>query len=150
MELKLIDHNVNAIAFEKDGRRYGMCCAWCTQVAPDRLICAIGPQSATGRAIAKGNTVGFSNLAKDQQGVAFQLGDLERHSDSADKTAGLDVRTDGGAIFVNGARAAAKCTVLDVLHLDGIEAENIVYLKIEDGTAADGAALVISDLGLGA
>ena len=37
MAIKALDHNVNIIALEKNGRRYAMCCAWVTQVAADKL-----------------------------------------------------------------------------------------------------------------
>ena len=75
MEIKAVDHSVNIVGVEKNGRKYAMCVAWATQVAEDKLICAIGPQSATGRAIAAGDIIGFSNLTKAQIPVAFQLGD---------------------------------------------------------------------------
>ena len=35
MSIKAIDPNVNIIAMRKDGKNYGMCCAWCTQAAED-------------------------------------------------------------------------------------------------------------------
>lgn len=148
MAIKAVDHNVNIIALEKNGRRYAMCCAWVTQVAADKLIAAIGPQSATGKVIAKGDTLGFSNLTSEQKHIAFQIGDLNTHSDTADKLAGIAIHTDGGAIFVDGARAEAKCAVLDVLHLPGIEAKNIVYMQIESGKENGGSSLHISDLGM--
>ena len=146
MNIKAVDHNVNIIAMEKNGRKYGMCCAWCTQIAEDKLLCAIGPQSATGRAIESGDIIGFSNLKKEQAMIAFQLGDLQKHSNTTDKLTGVDYRVDEGAILINGARAEVKCRVLDVLHLQGIEAENVVYLQMLDGKESGGAALHISDL----
>ena len=148
MEIKAVDHNVNIIALEKNGRRYALCCAWVTQVAEDKLIAAIGPQSATGKVIEKGDTLGFSNLTTEQKHIAFKIGDLNTHSDTADKLTGIPFHTDGGAILIDGARAEAKCTVLDVLHLPKIEAENIVYRQIEDGKINGGTSLHISDLGM--
>ena len=146
MDIKAVDHSVNIIAMEKNGTRYGMCCAWAMQAAEDKILCAIGPQSATGRAMEPGDTVGFSNLRKDQAMIAFQMGDLEKHSGEADKLVGIDFRVDDGAILINGARTEIKCKVIDVLHLPGIEMENIVYLQMEDGRENGGDALHISDL----
>ena len=146
MEIKAVDHSVNIVGVEKNGRKYAMCVAWATQVAEDKLICAIGPQSATGRAIAAGDIIGFSNLTKAQIPVAFQLGDVNRHSDSDNKLTGIDYKMDETAIIINGARAEIKCKVINIIHLSGIEAENIIYLQMLDGKQNEGDALHISDL----
>lgn len=146
MNIKAVDHSVNIIAMQKNGRNYGMCCAWCTQAGEDKLLCCVGPQSTTGRALEKGDTVGFSNLNRNQAGIAFQLGDLNRHSADADKLAGLTYTVDEGAILIPGARTEIKCRVLDILHLPGIEMENVLYLQMVDGKENGGEALHISDL----
>ncbi|MBR0079785.1 MAG: flavin reductase [Synergistaceae bacterium] len=146
MEIKAIDHNVNILAMQKNGKKYGMCCAWCTQAGADKLICCVGPQSATGQAMEKGDIVGFSNLNKDQKMIAFQLGDLQRHSSDTDKLAGVDHIVDEGAILIGDARAQVKCQVIDILHLPGIEAENVLYLQMLSGKENGGDALHIADL----
>ena len=105
MEIKAIDHNVNIIAMRKNGKNYGMCCAWCTQAGADKLICCVGPQSTTGQALEKGDIVGFSNLNKAQMMTAFQLGDLQKHSADTDKLAGVDYSVDDGAILISGANS---------------------------------------------
>ncbi|MBQ9263270.1 MAG: flavin reductase [Clostridia bacterium] len=146
MEIKAIDHNVNIIALQKNGKNYGMCCAWCTQAAADKLICCVGPQSATGRAIEKGDIIGFSNLNKAQMPIAFRLGDINSHSSETDKLAGIDYTVDEGAVLINDARVVVKCQVIDILHLPGIEMENILYLQMADGKENGGEALHIADL----
>lgn len=149
MEVKAIDHGVNAVCMEKGGIRYGMINAWAMQVSAERMLVAIGPQSATGQAIEKGDTVGFSNLAKGQERVVFALGDMERHSGEADKLEGIDVHQEGSAITIAGARSEAVCRVLDVLSLDGLGSERVFYLEMVGGSV-DGAAeaMHISDLGM--
>ena len=146
MEIKAIDHNVNIIAMQKNGKNSGMCCAWCTQAGADKLICCVGPQSTTGQALEKGDIVGFSNLNKAQMMIAFQLGDLQKHSADTDKLAGVDYSVDDGAILISGARAEVKCQVIDILHLSGIEAENVLYLQMLSGKENGGDALHIADL----
>ena len=146
MNIKAIDHNVNIIAMQKNNRNYGMCCAWCTHVGEDKLLCCVGPQSTTGQALEKGDFVGFSNLNKTQKNIAFQLGDLKKHSSEFDKFGGIDFSVDEGAILINGARACVKCQVIDILHLPGIEMENILYLQMLDGKENGGEALHIADL----
>ena len=101
MEIKAIDHNVNIIAMQKNGKNYGMCCAWCTQAGADKLICCVG---------------------------------------------GVDYSVDDGAILISGARAEVKCQVIDILHLSGIEAENVLYLQMLSGKENGGDALHIADL----
>lgn len=148
MEIKAVDHNVNIIAMEKNGKRYAMCCAWVTQVGPKQVICAIGPQSSTGNAIEAGDIIGISNLKKEQKMIAFQLGDMDRHSADTDKLGGIDFYSDDGAIVINNARVEMKAKVVEVLHLKELEAENIVYAQILKGKENGGDALHISDLGM--
>ena len=50
MDIKAIDHNVNVLAMKKNGKRYGMCVAWATQISADHILCAVGGQSSTGNA----------------------------------------------------------------------------------------------------
>ncbi len=146
MPISAVDHSVNIIAMEKDGHKYAMCCAWVTHCAENRLICFVGPQSVTGSNLRKGDTVGFSNLAKGQERIAFSIGDLKRHSPDSDKLNGIDCYVDEGALLIRGARCEAKCRVIDVLHLEGIEAENALYLEILSAKENEGSPLHISDL----
>lgn len=53
---------------------------------------------------------------------------------------------DEGAILISGARAEVKCQVIDILHLTGIEAENVLYLQMLSGKENGGDALHIADL----
>lgn len=94
----------------------------------------------------KGDIVGFSNLNKSQMMIAFQLGDLQKHSADTDKLPGVDYSVDEGAILISGARAELKCQVIDILHLTGIEAENVLYLQMLSGKENGGDALHIADL----
>lgn len=143
MEIKALDHSVNIIAMEKNGHAYAMCCAWAMMVDYDKLLCALGSQSVTGNQIQKGDIIGFSSLKKEQKSVAVQLGD--RHSDTVDKLAGLDYRTEDGAILINGSLSEISCKVIDVLHLAGIESENVIYLEMIKGKENAGDALHMSD-----
>ena len=73
------------------------------------------------------------------QGLKKNFGDLQ-------VLQGIDFSVDEGAILINGARACVKCQVIDVLHLPGIEQENILYLQMLDGKENGGEALHIADL----
>ena len=144
MKLEAVDHCASVIALEKGGKRYGMCCAWAMNADYDRVVCLIGSQSATGRAIAKGDVVGFSNLLRSQAAIAAKLGD--GHSDSMDKFEGIDIDVDGGAITIPGSRVVMRCQVIDVMSLPGQDGDRLVYMQILDGVKNGGDALRMSDL----
>ena len=96
MEIKAVDHSVNIVGVEKNGRKYAMCVAWATQVAEDKLICAIGPQSATGRAIAAGDLLALIKVSqrfrscKFRSRIAFLL--LGKHKFQVYLVVGIVVR----------------------------------------------------------
>ena len=145
MSMSIIDHNVNIVALKKNGKNYGMCCAWAMQVSEDKILCAIGPQSTTGKIISVGDVIGFSNLQKNQINIAFQLGDIDKHSADTDKLTGIDYREDEGAILIKNAHAEIKCRVIDVLHLKQIESENLIYLQILDTKENNGKKISIQN-----
>ena len=147
MDIKAIDHNVNVLAMKKNGKRYGMCVAWATQISADHILCAVGGQSSTGNAIEEGDIVGFSNLANGQQMVCFTLGDMEKHSDTVDKFVNIPCAEDDGAILIDGARTAIKCRVIKRVKIEGVDTANMVCLEMLSGNENDVPALHIADLG---
>lgn len=124
----LFDYNVSVIAYVKDGRKYGMTCAWFMPADYDKLLCLMGMQSITGHNIQKGDIIGVSILSEDQVDVANILGN--NHSNEVDKFEGLDYEICDTAILVNNACRKMICKVIDILHLEGIEADNLIYLSI--------------------
>lgn len=141
--LNALDHSVNVIAYKKDNVNYAMCAAWCMNADYDKLLCLLGNQSVTGHNIKKGDIVGFSSLNKNQKDIAEKIGGS--HSNEEDKLKGIDVLFYDNAIVINNACSMLKCEVIDVLHLDGIEKDNLLYLRIIDGKNNDGVALHMSD-----
>ena len=122
------DYSVSVIALNKDNRKYGMTCAWFMPVDYDKLLCLLGAQSKTGHIIEKGDIIGVSVLNENQVDVANLLGD--RHSDEVDKFLGVDYEIKDTAILINKASRKMVCKVIDVLHLEGIEVDNLLYLNI--------------------
>ena len=125
---EILDHSVNVIAYEKDGKTYSMCAAWCMNVDYDKLMCLLGSQSVTGNNIKKGDIIGFSSLGINQKNIAERIG--SNHSNTFNKLDGIDYKLDEGAILISNAKTMSKCLVLDVLHPKGIEVDNLLYLKI--------------------
>ena len=124
----LYDYSVSVIAFKKEDKKYGMTCAWFMPADYDKMLCLLGTQSVTGHNIQKGDIIGMSILSADQADVANKMGD--KHSNEVDKFIGLDYEFKDSAILVNNASRKMVCKVIDVLHLDGIEADNLIYLNI--------------------
>ncbi len=128
MSFKALDHSVNILAFEKENKKYAMCCAWSMMVDYDKLLCLLGSQSITGKTIKKGDILGFSSLNKEQKEIAIQLG--EDHSNEKDKLKGISYSKDQTAILISNACTELVCEVMDVLHLNEIEEDNLIYLRI--------------------
>lgn len=128
MGFTAFNYGANVIAFEKENRKYAMTCAWAMQVDYDKILCLLGSQSVSGKAIKKGDIIGVSVLSNLQEAVAFKLG--ENHSDEVNKLEGIDYIFDDSAILIGGSSKTMKVEVIDVLHLEGIEEDNLVYGKV--------------------
>ena len=124
----LYDYSVSVIAYQKNDNKYGMTCAWFMPADYDKMLCLLGTQSVTGHNIQKGDIIGMSILSANQADVANKMGD--KHSNEVDKFIGLDYEVKDSAILVNNASRKMVCKVIDVLHLEGIEADNLIYLNI--------------------
>lgn len=141
--MSYLDHSVNIIAYQKDNINYAMCCAWSMNVDYDKLLCLLGSQSVTGKNIKKGDIIGFSSLAQNQKDIAEKIGD--NHSNTTDKLKGIKYHVEDGAILIDDSLSMIKCVVIDVLHLEEIEEDNLIYLKALDAKEQDGIFLHMSD-----
>ncbi len=117
-------------AYQKDGRKYGMTCAWAMQVDYDKLVCLIGSQSDTGRQIKEGQEIGVSVLTKHQKAIAEHFG--EEHSSSFDKFEGVTYTAKGSSLLIPNSARAMVCQVIEVLHLKGIEEDQLVYVSVKE------------------
>ncbi|HHU24051.1 MAG: flavin reductase [Bacilli bacterium] len=135
MGISVFNYGANAVCFEKKGRKFGMICSWATQVDYDKIVMLLGSQSATGKNLAKGDIIGVSVLSVNQEDVKNTLG--ENHSDFVDKFANLDYSTISNAILIPNASVNMVVEVIDVLHLEGIEEDHLVYGLIKSYTKND-------------
>jgi flavin reductase (DIM6/NTAB) family NADH-FMN oxidoreductase RutF len=143
MRLNAFNYGANAVCFKKNERKYGMICSWATQVDYDKIVMLLGAQSVTGKNIAKGDIVGVSVLSTMQEDVMNTLGN--DHSDEVDKFEKLDYTLVDTAILINDASVTMVVEVIDVLHLAGIEEDNLVYGLIKSYTLEDVAMMTIND-----
>ena len=70
----------------------------------------------------------FQLYAKNKKNVAIKLGD--NHSNEINKLEGVSYYMDGSAILINNSKNEIVCEVIDVLHLEGIEEDYLVYFKV--------------------
>lgn len=141
MELRAFNYGANAVCYDKNGHRYGMICAWATQVDYDKVVMLLGAQSVTGKNMAKGDIIGVSVLSSRQKDVMDVLG--SDHSDEVDKFASFDFSMEDTAILINDASINMVVEVIDILHLPGIEEDNLIYGLIKSYTKSDKPMLTI-------
>jgi flavin reductase (DIM6/NTAB) family NADH-FMN oxidoreductase RutF len=125
MELSAFNYGANAVSFIKNGKKYGMICAWAMQADYDKILMLLGAQSITGENISKGDIIGVSALNENQKDVVDALG--LSHSDDTDKFINIKYTIKDSAILINDASNCMIVEVLDVLHLNGIEEDNLIY-----------------------
>jgi len=135
MELSAFNYGANAVGFIKDEKKYGMICAWAMQADYDKLLMLLGAQSVTGKNIKKGDIIGVSALSENQQEVVDALG--SSHSDSSDKFANIKYTLKDSAILIDNASNCMIVEVLDVLHLNAIKEDNLIYGLVKSYTSSD-------------
>ena len=127
MSLRAFNSGCNVIALLKDGKKYGMVCAWAMHTDYDRVALLIGSQSVTGKVINVGDFVGLSALAEGQEDIAHKLG--ENHSDVGDKFAGIEVEPSGVALYIKDAKVKMYCEVSKINVING-EGDKMVFLNV--------------------
>lgn len=147
MNPNVFHYGVNAVCLIKNGKKYGMICSWAAQADYDKVLLVLGTQSVTGKNICKGDIIGVSALNEDQRDVVDALG--YSHSDAADKLADIKYTiVQDSAILIDDASVCMVVRVLDVLHLEGCEDDNVVYGLIESVTTNDRRMLSLSQCDL--
>ncbi len=119
---------VNVVAYEKDGKKYGMSCAWGTHIDYDSILLLIGSQSDTGNNLKIGDRVGVSALAKGQEDIAIHFG--EKHSKSFNKFGKYELLNDEGALLVPNSHTQMVCEVLNILHPTTSPEDNMIEFKV--------------------
>lgn len=134
-QLSAFNYGANAVSYIKDEKKYGMICAWAMQADYDKILMLLGAQSVTGKNIKKGDIIGVSALSENQQDVADALG--QNHSDNTDKFKNIKYTIKGSAILIDDASNCMVVEVIDVLHLKGIEEDNLIYGLVKSYISSD-------------
>ncbi len=132
----------NVITSYKNSKFRAMTCAWSMMCDYDKVMMLLGSTSDTGKSLVKGDLVGVSALAKGQDLIAKHFG--ENHSDSYPKFNQHYLEKYNDVYVVKEAKVKMKCEVLDVMHVEGMEADYLVYLKVLDYKQEDNKVFLAS------
>lgn len=115
----MLNHGVNIVCAEHEGKRGGLAVAWATQVAIDQILICVGAQSATRELILASQAFGVSVLAREQLDIARVFG--IQSSRSVDKFENVGYHTaETGSPLLDDCATALDCTV-EVVHDLGTE-----------------------------
>jgi flavin reductase (DIM6/NTAB) family NADH-FMN oxidoreductase RutF len=109
----------------------------------DKILMLLGTQSITGKNIRKGDVIGVSALNENQQDIVDALGNS--HSDDTAKFINIKYTINDSAILIEDASNCMIVEVLDVLHLDGIEEDNLIYGLVKSFVSNDSKKYTLSD-----
>lgn len=143
MKLSAFNYGANAVSFIKNEEKYGMICAWAMQADYDKILMLLGTQSITGKNIKKGDIIGVSALNENQEDVVVALG--SSHSDESDKFKNINYTVKDSAILIDDASNCMIVEVLDVLHLNGIEEDNVIYGLVKSYVSNDSRKYTLSE-----
>jgi flavin reductase (DIM6/NTAB) family NADH-FMN oxidoreductase RutF len=143
MKLSAFNYGANAVGLIKNGKKYGMICAWAMQADYDKILMMLGTQSITGKNIAEGDIIGVSALNENQQDVVDALG--LSHSNDTDKFKNIKFTVKDSALLIDDASICMIVEVLDVLHLNGIEEDNLVYGLVRSYESSDSKKYTLSE-----
>ena len=124
----LVNLGVNIVALEKKDHKYGMTCAWMTQIDEDKLIMLIGSQSETVKHIEEGDFIGVSALSELQVDIAKRFG--ESHSKKVNKFSNLSYENEDGAIMINKACRLMKCRVLSIGRIVDNDEDYLIQVEV--------------------
>lgn len=138
---KMTANGVNVLSLEKNGKFYAMTLAWATAIDYDRLIMCVGGQSDTGKALSKGDIVGFSALALDQKEMGDEIGST--HSSEANKKEMAPFEMYEGAYVIKGAVNEMVGKVVEIRHYPEAPEDNIVIVKIMNAKKNEKASFLV-------
>ena len=124
----LVNLGVNIVAFEKNGHKYGMTCAWMMQVDEDQLLMLLGSQSETANHIGEGDIIGISALAVGQEEIATKFG--TKHSRTTNKFYGISYDNEDGALLINKASKMMKCEVIKIGRIIDNDEDYLIQVKV--------------------
>lgn len=139
----LFNQSVSILSYRKNNINFAATYAWFTQVGYSEFMGLLGNQSDTAHNLNVGDIVGLSVLEKSQIDIANILG--ENHSLKINKLENIKYSIEDSAIFIDNAKSLIKLKVIDILHLEGIKEDYLVYFKVLSFKTNNGEFLTMSD-----
>ena len=137
----MLTHGVNVVCAAHEGRSGGLACAWATQVATDRVLVTVGPQSATRELILGSGAFGLSVLRADQLEVSRAFG--TRSGEKVDKLEGHAWHSaETGSPLLDDCALALDCRVEAAYDLEDGKAKLIIGRIVHAEERADGERLL--------
>ena len=124
----LVNSGVNIVAFELNGHKYGMTCAWMMQVDEDQLLMLLGSQSDTANKLREGDIIGISALAVGQEEIARKFGTT--HSRRVNKFANVLYEEEDGALLICKASKMMKCEVVNIGQIYDNDEDYLVQVRV--------------------
>lgn len=124
----LVNSGVNIVAFELNGHKYGMTCAWMMQVDEDQLLMLLGSQSDTANRLREGDIIGVSALAVGQEEIARLFGTT--HSRKVNKFSKILYEEEDGALLICKASKMMKCEVVNISSIYENDEDYLVQVRV--------------------
>lgn len=124
----LVNSGVNIVAFELNGHKYGMTCAWMMQVDEDQLLMLLGSQSDTANRLREGDIIGVSALAVGQEEIARLFGTT--HSRKVNKFSKILYEEEDGALLICKASKMMKCEVVNISSIYDNDEDYLVQVRV--------------------
>jgi len=128
MSDSLFNHTLSIISFIKNNKIYAGTFAWSCNVGYEEFITLMGSQSNTGNILEIGDIVGLNVCSKEQINLAVKIGDT--HSNDINKLENVSYNIDRNAILIDNSKINCIAKVKNIIHLEGIEEDNLVYFEI--------------------
>lgn len=128
MSLRAYNHSVSIITKKEDYKIFACTIAWMCQVGYEEVIGLIGEQSCTGKILKKGDKVTVNVCCKEMKDFASFVGSTS--SLEVNKFASYPYIEEDGFITLEKSKVIMLCEVKDILHLEGIKDDNLVYFKV--------------------
>ncbi|MGN1295152.1 MAG: flavin reductase family protein [Bacilli bacterium] len=145
MSLRAYNHSVSIVTKKEEEKIYACTIAWMCQVGYEEVIGLIGEQSSTGKTLKKGDKVAINVCSKEMKDFASFVGSTS--SLEVNKFASHSYCEKDGYITLEESKVILLCEVKDILHLEGIQDDNLVYFHVKEYQVNEEADyLLMSDM----
>ncbi len=126
---EIFNSGANVLAYNKNGKKYGMTFAWGMMIDQDIVCCLLGTQSDSANNLTVGDIVGISALSTMQEKIAFHFG--ENHSLKQDKFQNIKyLEKSNGAIIIPDSKVMLVGKVIEINHVPKGNEDYLIVIKV--------------------